>query len=484
MSRKAQSLHRLGEYRRHLPVAVYDKHMGGLFRGEVLYPVHQMVVVGVGGKSLEIHDLGPHGDFLAEQLHAGCAVQQVPPQRAWGLEAHEHHGAVAPPQVVLQVMADTPRVAHTAGGDDDLGGLVDVQQLGLVHRLRQVQARKIEHVGAVLHQCQRVLVQIAPQVAAKDGGGLLGQRTVHIHREVLDGRHQSLILDLPDEVQQLLGAAHGKGGDHHIAALGQRLVDDLRQLVGVAPHLRVVAVAVGGFHQHVVGAVEKLGVADDGLIHIADITGEHHGPRLAALTARQFDAGGAQQVPGVDELRRYVVCDLYLLAVLAGLDILPHLHGVGHGVDGLHLRPAGPLVLAVLVLRVLLLDVGGVLQHDVQQIRRQPRGDDAALEPVFDEHGDAPRVVDVGVGHQHHVDAARMERQGGVVDLVPSLLQAAVHQYFLSVDLQTMAAAGNALVSAVKAQLHGGNSFSKLIWESIPHFSGLYNRKARPFSTA
>ena len=66
----------------------------------------------------------------------------------------------------------------------------------------------------------------------------------------------------------------------------------------------------------------------------------------------------------------------------------------------------------------------------------------------------------MGVGHQHRVDAARMERQGGVVDLVPALLQTAVHQDLLPVDLQTMAAAGDTLVSAVKTQLHGRNSFS------------------------
>ena len=358
------------------------------------------------------------------------------------------------------MVADTPRVAHTAGGDDDLGGLVDVQQLGLVHRLRQVQTGEVEHMGAVLHQRPRILVQIPAQVAAEDGGGLLSQRAVHIHGEILDGGHQPPVLDLPDEVQQLLCAAHGKGGDHHVAALGQRLVDDLRQLVGVAPHLGVVAVAVGGLHQHVVGAVEKLGVADDGLIHIADVAGEHDGTRLAALAAGQADAGGTQQVSGVDKLRRYIVGDLHLLAVLAGLDELPHTHGVLHGIDRLHLRPAGTLVLAVVVLRVLLLNMGGVLQHDIQQICRHPRGDDGPCKAVFDEHGDAAGVVDMGVGHQHRVDAARMERQGGVVDLIPALLQTAVHQDLLPVDLQTMAAAGDTLVSAVKTQLHGRNSFS------------------------
>ena len=149
-------------------------------------------------------------------------------------------------------------------------------------------------MGAVLHQRQRLLVQIAPQVAAEDGGGPLGQRTVHIHREVLHGLHQILILDLPDKVQQLLGAAHGEGGDHHVATPAQCLVDDLGQLVGIAPHLRVVAVAVGTLHHHIVCPGEELGVPDDGLIHVADIAGKDDGPRLAALGEGQADAGRAQ----------------------------------------------------------------------------------------------------------------------------------------------------------------------------------------------
>ena len=34
-----------------------------------------------------------------------------------------------------------------------------------------------------------------------------------------------------------MGAAHGEGGDDHVAALGDGLVDDLSQLIGVAPDL-------------------------------------------------------------------------------------------------------------------------------------------------------------------------------------------------------------------------------------------------------
>ena len=93
------------------------------------------------------------------------------------------------------------------------------------------------------------------------------------------------------------------------------------------------------------------------------------------------------------------------------------------------------------------------------QIRRQPGGDDPALEALLDQHGDPAGVVDVGVGHQDEVDVVRGKGKSVVGHLVPPLLQSAVHQDAPAVDLQTVAAAGDALVGAVKAELHGGTSF-------------------------
>ena len=162
---------------------------------------------------------------------------------------------------------------------------------------------------------------------------------------------------------------------------------------------------------------------------------------------------------GVDKGGLHALAHIDGLAVLAGLQKFRHPHGIRHGVQRLHRRTAGTLILAVLILRVALLNVGGVRQHDAQQVGRQPGGDDTALKAVFDQHGDAAGMVNVGVGHQHHVNAARMEGQRGVVHLVPTLLQAAVDQNMLSVYLKTMAAAGDALVSAEKAQLHGVHPF-------------------------
>ena len=459
MGRKAQLAHRLGKHRRHLPVAVDHEHVLGLGLLEMADPVQQMVVVGVGAEALEIHHLGPDGHVLAEQLHGGSPVQQGPAQGARRLEAHEHHGAVRPPQVILQMVADAARVAHAGGGDDDLGGVVLVQGLGLVHGLRQVQAREVEHMGAVLHQLQSVLVQIAPQIAAENGGGALGQGTVHVHGEIRHGGHQALILDLPDEIQQLLGAAHGKGGNHHVAALAQGLVDDLGQLAGIAPHLGVVAVAIGALHDHIVRPGEELGVPDDGLVHVADIAGEHDGFRLASLGKGQTDGRGAQQMARVDKHRVHPVAQVDGLVIFAGVNKLRHPLGVGHGIQGLLLRPAGPAVLAVFILGVALLDVGGILEHDAHELSREPGGENTALEAVFDEHGHPAGVVDVGVGDEHIVDAARGKGQGAVVHLVPALLQSAVDEDALAAYLQTMAAAGDALVSAEKTQLHGVRPF-------------------------
>ena len=199
MSGEAEGAQLVRERGRHVRVAVDDKDVRGL-RIERLDPLDQMVVVGVGGKALEIHDLRFDGNLLTEELHALRAVEQLAAERAGRLEADEHHCAVSAPEVVLEMVADAPRVAHTGGRNDDLGCFVEVEHPGFLGRLDQVQVREGEHVCAVLHQLERGLVQIAVQVAAEHRGRRLGERRVDIDREIGHGLHEPLILDLTDEV--------------------------------------------------------------------------------------------------------------------------------------------------------------------------------------------------------------------------------------------------------------------------------------------
>ena len=456
MGGEAQLLHTLGKVGRHFPVAVDNEHVLGLGCLDVGDPGQQVIPVGVGGKALEIHDLGVNGDLLTEELHILGPLQQRAAQSALPLVAHEHHGALRSPQVVLQVVANTARVAHTGGGDDNLGDTVLVQGLGFLHRLRHAEVGEVEHVGAVLHQSQGVGIQIAVQIPGEDGGGPAGQRRVDVNREIRVGLHKALVLDLPDEVQKLLGAAHGEGGNHHVAALGHGLVDDLGQIVGIAPHLGVVAVAVGGLHDDIIRPGKVAGVPDDGLVHIAQVAGEDQLLGDAVLRGGDGDAGAAQQMAGIGKADTDPFAQLHILAVFTGSDILLHILRVLHGVEGLHPGRAGTLRLAVFPLGVGLLNMGGVQQHDVHEVGRQAGGEDAALEPLLHQHGHPAGMVDMGVGDEHKVNAAGMEGQGLVVHLVPSLLQPAVDEYLLSVDLQAVAAAGDALVGAVKAQFHRG----------------------------
>ncbi len=114
------------------------------------------------------------------------------------------------------------------------------------------------------------------------------------------------------------------------------------------------------------------------------------------------------------------------LIVLAGVHILRHLLGVLHGVQRLHRRAARPLALAVFPLSVLLLNVGRVQQHNVNQIRRKPGGDHLTPEPVPNQLWNPARVVNVGVGQQHVIHTGGIEGKLLVGDLIPPLLQAAV----------------------------------------------------------
>ena len=107
---------------------------------------------------------------------------------------------------------------------------------------------------------------------------------------------------------------------------------------------------------------------------------------------------------GVNELGRDTLAQLHRLAVLTLGQKLRHTHGIGHGIDGLHQGAAGTGVFLILILGVTLLNVGRILQHNIQQVRRQAGGHDTAGKALLDEHGHAAGMVDMGVGHQHIVD--------------------------------------------------------------------------------
>ena len=454
----AQILQLCRKRRRYVHIAVDNKNLPGL-RLHIAQPLEQMVVIRMGAETLEVHDLRLHGDLLAEELDAVSAIQQMATERAGGLEAYEHHRVLCTPEIVLEMMADTTRVAHTGCGDDDLGGRVKVQCLGLLRGGGHIKTGEAEHGLAVLHQLQRLVVEVAAEIPAEHLGALACKGAIDIDREITCSRREIVFLDLADEVQNFLRASHRKGRDDHIAAPGDGLVDDVRQILRIALGGLMVAVAVGGFHDHIIRLRQRLGIADNGLIDIADVAGEQNVPGDVALGHAHRHTAAAKKMPRIGKADADALCQLHALAVLKGTDIFLHQLRICHGVQRLYRRTTRTQSLAVLILRVALLNMGGVQQHDLQQLRRDTGGADHALKAPLDQQRNASAVVNMSMRHDHIVDLAGMEGQIGVVKLVPSLLQTTVHKDFFARRLQHVAAARHAAVCAIKIQFHDVCSF-------------------------
>ena len=340
-----------------------------------------------------------------------------------------------------------------------LGVGVGIDGHGVLLGLADAQTREGQRVLPGADQGQGVLVIAFAVIFPEDGGGAVGQRAVHIDGKIPVALYSSLRLDLTDEVEQFLGAAHRKAGDDHIAAPVQRSLQNVGELGQIVGAGRMVPVPVGGFHHHKVRRSQQGGVPQNGLVFVADVPGKHDGLGGAALGDAQRDAGAAQKMPHVREGGLHPVKDAHGFAVGLGLEQVHGLLGIPGGVLRLHHRPPAALGLAVFPLGILLLDVGGILQHDLAQVGGGIGGVDRPPEAVFVHIGDAPRVVDVGVGEQNGLDLRRGTGQRGVLVGIPPLLHAAVHQKAMARRLHHGAAAGYLPGCAQKLQFHARTSF-------------------------
>ena len=91
-----------------------DKHPVG-FGVEGVNPGNQPRLVGVAADGLEGSDFSRHIDGFAKELDPFFAVIEHAAKRAHRLVAHEKHRGLPAPQVVLQVVADTPGFRHARG---------------------------------------------------------------------------------------------------------------------------------------------------------------------------------------------------------------------------------------------------------------------------------------------------------------------------------------------------------------------------------
>ena len=217
-------------------------------------------------------------------------------------------------------MAHTACVAHTGGGNDDLGGLILVYCLRFGLADGSVQSGEEDGVFARSDERRHLLIDIGCVALQEYTGRLNGEGTVDINGEIIVPMDEPTLLYRADKVQHLLRSAHGKGGNYDIAAAVECALDIVRKgrdIVGTVA--LVVAVAVGGLNKQIVSVADMFRVAQNGLVEVPDIAGEDHLFFALALVQPRLDGSRAKQVADIGKAHRHGVVYLHHAAVFAGV---------------------------------------------------------------------------------------------------------------------------------------------------------------------
>ena len=450
----AERFQRFDEARAGYIVAVVDEDMPRA-PSEALYPRDKPVFVRVAAYPLQQGNAAINGDFLAEKLDLFHAVVDYSAERAFRLIADEEHHAFLAPEVVFEVVADAPRLAHAAGGDYHLRRRVEVDRLRFLRADRDMQVVEPEGVDAVLYQRERFFVEACVVALHEDARRFQRERAVDVNGEARVAGDHILLFYPADKIEYLLRSADGEGGDEHVSARVERGLDAVAQDRDVVRALVFVqAVAVGGFHDEPVAFKHRARILDYRLVGVADVAAENDFAVFAAFGKPYLDRRGAEQVADVGEADIHSLEHADALIVIAGAELRDK---PLHVVDCVY-RLAGLLALAlraaVAPFGLGFLDVRGVHQHYLHQIAGRGGRVDLPAETVFIKQRQLAGVVDVRVSQQHAFDLRGTDGQLRVDEGVRALLHSAVDKDVSAVYFEQRAAAGNFVISAEKGDFH------------------------------
>ena len=286
------------------------------------------------------------------------------------------------------MVTDPTGFAHTAGGENDFGNRIGIDQLGFFRGNRQSQTVKPDGVDSLTDHGQGFLIKIVGGTLEKNAGCLNGKGRVHIYRETAVPFYQTLLLDLPDGIKYLLGAAHGERGNDHISPAIQGFLDVARQLLHhIGADLLMETVTVGGLNHQIVCFRNGLGVLQQRLVEVAHVSAEHNFPGFAVLCQPQLNGGGAKQMSHIRHPQDDSLSYPQRLLIPARTQKLDGSQGIFQGIAGFHNRLAGPLRLSAAPGCFGLLNVGRVPEHDITQAAGCFRGVNRAGEAVLAEFG-------------------------------------------------------------------------------------------------
>ena len=210
--------------------------------------------------------------------------------------------------------------------------------------------------------------------------GLHRQRAVHVNREVLMSLHQSVRLDLPQEIEHFLGSAHCKGRNYHIAAPVERGLQDFRQFSHVV-HLfsGMEPVTVGRFHHHIIRLKGIFRIFDQRMTTVSDISRKYNLLRHIPFRRPDFNAGRAKQMAYIRKPDLNIFTYRHFTVIITGNKPPDGAIRILHGVKRFyHLILCTSLRLAVFPFRLLHLNMRTVPEHDITQVAGRRRRIDFA----------------------------------------------------------------------------------------------------------
>lgn len=229
---------------------------------------------------------------------------------------------------------------------------------------------------------------------AKDLGGIDREWAVHVHRQ---SRNLVVGQKLVQAVDDILGAAHRKGRDDHLASPVVDLVDDIAEPGDLLFAVPVLAIAIRALGDQQVHVGRHLGVTDQRRPRTAQVAAKEQPPRRPPLLDLEQHHSRTQDVPGIIVGQSDAGGDRQRAMVIEAEKIFQAAPGVGVCVQGFDKWLAAPAVLFVDVRGIRLVDVCRVAEHNRAQVARAGCAQDVSLESAADQRGDVARVVDVCV---------------------------------------------------------------------------------------
>ena len=186
---------------------------------------------------------------------------------------------------------DAARVAHAAGGDNDLRIRVVVDRPGILRGDRRLQPVESDGIDSFGQEPLCLIVKITVHSLTEYVRRLDRQGRIDINLKPIMSVDHVLLLDLADEVEHLLRAPDREGRDDDISALIEGALDDLCESghVVIVRRLLMFPVAVCGLHDDIVRFLRIGRIRDQRLVLVSDIPGEYHFFRDISLRDRHFD---------------------------------------------------------------------------------------------------------------------------------------------------------------------------------------------------